>query len=246
MYRKGHFIIDGKNSADYNLFIQRTPLIETPARRVELRNAFGVHGGVPNDERAYDNTEMQLLMFIDGTDANHDRTDVDELLRNTGVFKEFIPYWDTDKIYYVMNMGKTQYESPSWYGQKQALQTTFTVKPYKYHRNTGGQNDRTFSSSATFNNPFSSVSQPLITIVGSGDATLRVNGQSYLIQNITGSITVDCERYSTYRRHSSGFIENQNSKYRQKQYPIFTPGSNSVSVVGASSVTVQPRWRTLA
>ena len=43
----GYFILDGVNSEDYNLFIQRTPLIETPSRRVELKHAMGVHGGIP-------------------------------------------------------------------------------------------------------------------------------------------------------------------------------------------------------
>lgn len=238
-------MMDGVNSQDLNLLIQRRPLIETPARRVELRNAFGVHGGVPYDERAYNNTEMQLLMFIDGDDLNADRERVDSLLRNTGVFKEFIPYWDPDKIYYVMNMQKTQYESPSWYGNKQALQTTFTVKPYKYLRDVS---DIVITSSGTAINPFmDDVAQPLITIEGSGDVTLKVNGVNYLVQNVTGSITIDSERYSTYRRFSSGLIENQNSKYRQKNYPIFTPGSNSISVSrNATRVIVSPRWRSLA
>lgn len=240
----GYFILDGVNSEDYNLFIQRTPLIETPSRRVELRNAFGVHGGIPYDEKAYDNTEMQLLMFIDGNDQIKDREKVDSLLRNRGVFKEFIPYWDPDKIYYIMNSEKTQYESPSWYGEKQALQANFTVKPYKYLREV---DDIVFTTSTTAVNPFlDEVAQPLITIEGTGDVTLKVNGVNYLIQNVTESVTVDSERYSTYRRLSSGFIENQNSKYRQKNYPIFTPGSNSISVSGkATKVTIQPRWRSL-
>ena len=238
-------MLDGVYSKDLDLLIQRTPLLETPSRRVELRNAFGVHGGVPYDERAYDNTEMQLLMFVDGTDKNKDREKVDALLRNTGVFKELIPYWDPTKIYYVMNMQKTQYESPSWYGEKQSLQTTFTVKPYKYLRDVS---DIVFTTSATAVNPFiDDVAQPLITIEGTGDVTLKVNGVNYLIQNVTGDVTVDSERYSTYRRLSSGFIENHNSKYRQKKYPIFTPGSNSISVSGnVTKVTVKPRWRSLA
>ena len=240
----GYFILDGVNSEDYNLFIQRTPILETPSRRVELRNAFGVHGGVPYDERAYDNTTMQLLMFIDGNDQIKDREKVDSLLRNRGVFKEFIPYWDPDKIYYIMNLEKTQYESPSWYGEKQALQANFTVKPYKYLRDAA---DIVFTTSTTAVNPFlDEVAQPLITIEGSGDVTLKVNGVDYLIQNVTGSVTVDSERYSTYRRLPSGFVENQNSKYRQKKYPIFTPGENSISVSGnVTKVTIQPRWRSL-
>ena len=241
----GSFILDGVNSEDYNVLIQRTPLIETPARRVELKNAFGVHGGIPYDERAYDNTSLELLMFIDGKDKIKDREKVDSLLRNTGVFKELIPYWDPDKIYYIMNSDKTQYESPSWYGEKQTLQANFTVKPYKYLRDVL---DISFAKSMAITNPMENeVSQPLITIEGTGDVTLTVNGTSYLIQNVTQSVTIDSERYSTYRRLSSGFTENQNSKYRQKNYPIFTPGSNSISVSGnATKVSVKPRWRSLA
>lgn len=243
MIKKGYFILDGVNSESLNLFIQRTPLIETPSRRVELRNAFGMHGGVPYDEKAYNNTEMQLLMFIDGNDKVKDREKVDNLLRNTGVFKELIPYFDDGKIYYVMNMQSTRYESPSWYGDKQALEVIYTVKPYKYLR---GVSNETFTSSTTLTNPSVDVAQPIITIEGTGDVTLTVNETKYLIQNVVDSVTVDSERYYTYKKLSSGFLENQNSKYRQKNYPILIPGKNSISVSGeVSKVTVEPRWRSL-
>lgn len=240
----GYFILDGVNSEDLNLFIQRTPLLETPARRLELKNAFGVSGGVPYDEKAYDNTELQLLMFIDGNDQTADRQRVDSLLRNKGIFKELIPYWDPGKKYYVMNIGKTRYESPSWYGEKQTLEVNFTVKPYKYLRDV---NDLVFTGSTTAINPvLDDSSQPLIEITGTGDVTLRVNGVNYLIQNVDGSVTVDSERYATYKRLPSGSLSNQNSKYRQKNYPIFTPGSNSVSVTGSvTKVRIEPRWRSL-
>ena len=239
----GYFMIDGKNSEDYNLFIQHTPLIETPARRLELKSAFGVHGGVPYDEQAYENTEMQLLMFIDGDDRTKDREKVDALLRNNGVFKEFIPYFDPTKIYYVMNMDGIKYESPSWYKEKQALEVIFTVKPYKYLRNV---DDITFTTSTTVINPIDDVSQPLITLEGKGDITLTVNGDKFLVQNVDGSVIIDSERYFTYKRKSASVIENQNSKYRQKPYPIFKPGSNSVSVSqNATRVVIKPRWRSL-
>lgn len=236
-------MIDGKKSEDYNLFIQRTPLIETPTRRVELREAFGVHGGVPFDERAYNNTEMQLLMFIDGDDLIKDREQVDALFRNTGVFKEFIPYWDPDKIYYVMNLDKTQYESFSWYGEKQVLQATLTVKPYKYLVE---PEEFEFPVSRTITNPFEDVSQPIFVIEGNGDITLTVNGTEYFIQNVVGSITIDSERYSAYKQHTQSMVTNENDKYMQKQFPIFTPGENSINVsTRASKITVYPRWRSL-
>lgn len=242
----GYFILDGVNSEDYNLFIQRTPLIETPSRRVELRNAMGVHGGIPYDEKAYNNTSMQLLMFIDGEDKIKDREKVDSLLRNRGMFKEFIPYWDPDKVYYIMNLEKTQYESPSWYGEKQALQADFTVKPYKYLRNV---DDVIISDTSpiTITNPFTyDVAQPIIKIEATGDVTLTVNGIKHLIQNVDGSVTVNSERYSAYKELSSGLLVSQNDKYRQKRFPILTPGKNTISVSGnISKVTVKPRWRSL-
>ena len=79
---------------------------------------MGVSGGVPFDEQAYDNTEMQLLMFVDGKDKNKDREKVDSLLRNTGVFKEFVPYFDPTKTYYVMANQGIKYESPNWYEER--------------------------------------------------------------------------------------------------------------------------------
>lgn len=238
--------MDGVNSETLNLFIQRAPLLETPNRRVQLKNAFGVSGGVPFDEQAYENTEMQLLMFVDGKDKNKDREKVDSLLRNTGVFKEFVPYFDPTKTYYVMANQGIKYESPNWYEERQALEVIFTVKPYKYLR---GVSDVTFTSSTNLTNPFiNDVSQPIITIIGTGDATLRVNGVDYRVRNIDAQITIDSERYLTYKKNPSGLIVNANEKYLQKNYPIFSPGVNSINVTGSgvTQVRIEPRWRSLS
>lgn len=238
--------MDGVNSESLNLFIQRTPLLQTPNRRVGIKTAFGVNGGVPFDEQAYDNTEMQLLMFINGKDRTKDREKVDSLLRNKGVFKEFIPYFDPTKIYYVMPSQSAKYESPSWYDERQALEVNLVVKPYKYLRNV---TDVVFTGSTTVTNPFiDDVAQPIITIIGTGDATLKVNGVDYRVRNIDGQITIDSERYLTYKKNPSGLIVNANEKYLQKPYPIFTPGANSISVTGngVTQVRVEPRWRSLS
>lgn len=237
--------MDGIDSKDYNLFIQGRPLIETPNRKVELKDSFGVNGGVPFDEKAYSNTSMQLIMFVDGKDMIKDREKVYNLLRNTGVYKEFIPYFDSDKIYYVMSLEPPKFENLRNYGEKQASEVTFSVKPYKYLREV---KDITFTTSGTAVNPFlEDTSQPIITIEGTGDVTLKVNGVDYRMQNVDGSLTVNSERYFAYKEHTSGFIENQNSKYMQKPFPTFRPGSNSISVTGdVSRVIVEPRWRTLS
>lgn len=241
---RGSFILDGVPSEIVNAIIQTRPLIEAPARKVEQRSTYGVDGTVPFDEGAYDNTTLDLIMLLDGDDLIADRQALYNLLDTRGVYKEFIPYFDPDKIYRVMLSDKVQFENMYHYGQKQSLSVKFTVKPYKYLM----ENDPVTLGPYGGNiyNPTNYVSQPRIKVTGTGAVTLTVNGTPFNIVNVPNTITLDGERYSAYQEDVNGVLTSMNSQIATREYPILNPGDNTIEVTGSvTELYIEPRWRSL-
>jgi phage-related protein len=241
---RGSFIFDGVDSSTVNTIIQARPIVEAPLRKVEWKSIYGGDGEIPFDEGAYDNTDLELVMFIDGSDLIADRQKLYNLLDSRGVYKDFIPYFDPDKVYRVMLNDKIQFENLFHYGEKQSLTAKFTVKPYKYLVDSSPVVINGTTGYVT--NPTNYVSQPIITLQGSGAVTLTVNGQAFSIIDVPGTITLSCERQAAYQELITGVITSMNYKIGSRDYPILIPGVNHISVTGnVTQLTIEPRWRSL-
>jgi phage-related protein len=245
--KRGSFIFDGVSSESVNALIQNRPVIEAPLRKVEWTSPYGVDGDTPFDEGAYNNTELSLYMLTDGVNAIADRQALYNLIDTRGVYKEFIPYFDPDKIYRVMLKSKVQFESPYFFREKQSLSATFTVKPYKHLvDNDPITLNGTNGVTGQVINPTNDVSQPIIKVVGTGPATLTVNGEDFSIINVSNHITLNSERYIAYQEDASGILLPMNDKIGSREYPVFKPGVNNISVTGAvTQLYIEPRWRSL-
>lgn len=242
--KAGSFIFDGVDSESIKTIIQARPLIEAPLRKVNFKSVYGTDGSVPYDEGAYDNTTLELIMFIDGDDVVSDREKVYSLFDSQGVYKDLIPYFDPDKIYRVMLNEKIQFENNYIYGQRQAFSAKFTVKPYKYLVS----NDPIViqGTSGVVTNPTKYVSQPIITINATGPVTLTVNGFDFNIKNVTDTMTLSCERMIAYQEFITGVLTSMNSQIATREYPVLQPGVNQISATGnVTQITIEPRWRSL-
>lgn len=237
---RGTFIMDGVNSSTIHAYIQDRPLLETPLRKVEWESSYGVDGDTPFDEEAYDNTSLDLILMTNGSDLIRDRQNLVNMLDGRGSYKEFIPYFDPDKIYRVMMNEKSEFENKHYYGNAQAMSAKFTVKPYKYLINSGEQvfTTKTFS----LNNPTYYVSQPLIKLEGSGDVVITINEIEFQIRDMVDHIVLDSERYLAYTEGPTGPITSQNSKIYTREYPILRPEDNDIVISGdVSRVDFNPR-----
>lgn len=242
--KRGTFIFDGVESEEIHALIQSRPLIEAPLRKVEWRSTYGVDGDVPFDEGAYGNTKMELVLLIDGKDVIADRQKIYNLMDSRGVYKDFIPYFDPTKIYRVMINDKIQFEHKHHFGTVQLASVKLTVKPYKYLVD----NDPIVLSglSGVINNPTNYASQPIIKIEGTGAVKITINGVDYNIKNASNSITINSEIYSAYQEDAYGVLTPMNNQVTFREFPIFKPGKNEISITGAvTKVTIEPRWRSL-
>ena len=93
----------------------------------------------------------------------------------------------------------------------------------------------------TIRNSGTVYSEPLITVYGSGDVTLNINGNPYPLRNVQESITIDSEMMEVFKEDT-----NQNGKYGGVEFPRFEVGKNEISWTGnVSKIKIQPRWRWL-
>ena len=96
------------------------------------------------------------------------------------------------------------------------------------------------TSGTIITNPGSVYSEPILTVTGSGNITLMVGTTIVEMEDISGSIVLDCALKEAYlgttlmNDHMAG------------DFPVLKPGANAVSWSGTvTRVVIQPNWRFL-
>lgn len=243
--KPGNFILDGQDSETFGAFIQDKPLIETPKRRVEQRTVFGRSGDVLFDEEAYDNTSMELILFVLGTKDHTASDNRDRVFDwfDSGDYMDFIPYFDPGKIYRIKTTSAPSFTSRYYFDEGQQVNTELTIKPFKYYVDSPKV---TLTTPGAINNPYSKESLPLIKITGTGDITLTIGGLPFVIKNVTDHIWLDSQAMFAYK-DVSGVLTNENGKIFTRNYPYLRKGITNISWTGnVTSLEIEPRWRTLA
>lgn len=111
----------------------------------------------------------------------------------------------------------------------------FKCQPFKYHL--AGKKKIIITSSGTvINNPGTYKSLPLITVYGSGTGSLTINGVTYTITNIGGSMVIDSDIQE---------VLNGKGDYLQADEFIELPiGKSTVNFSGGiTKVEIIPYWR---
>lgn len=114
----------------------------------------------------------------------------------------------------------------------------FRCKPFWYKENAP---EITVTTSGTFiTNPGSVLSEPIITVYGSGKITLMVGMIIVELDGITDSITLDTPLMEAYKG-ATGM-----NGCMSGDFPTLLPGKNAISWTGnVTKVVIQPNWRYL-
>lgn len=116
---------------------------------------------------------------------------------------------------------------------------SFNCKPFLYLST--GLNTITLTQAGTVTNPELYPSRPYIKVTGSGNVTLSIGAQSFVLTNIGPNIEIDSDIMNVYRGATS-----LNSKMTSSGFPVLAPGNNAVSWTGTvTKVEIIPRWCTL-
>lgn len=127
---------------------------------------------------------------------------------------------------------------PMYTDKEAELEITFSCQPQRWLKS--GEDPVELTAAGALINPTGFDALPIITVTGSGAATLTVGDYTVTISDIDGSITLD----SHIQRSYSGSTARDGAV--TGIYPILSAGSNAISWTGSvTKVTIIPRWWTI-
>lgn len=228
----GWFHFKGKDSRDFGILISAAPEKVRAERRVEQVTIPGRSGELTMDEGTYAPYVLSVECSTRGSE------NLDEILAWLDGAGELILCTEPDKVFRASIYNKISVADMIYLYNSFLLQ--FRVQPFKYSVNAAGD-ALELTAPTTIRNSGTVYSEPLITVYGSGDITLNINGNPYPLRNVDGNITIDSEMMEVFKGST-----NQNSKYGGAEFPRFEVGQNEIRWTGnVSKIKIQPRWRWL-
>lgn len=113
------------------------------------------------------------------------------------------------------------------------FQVIFNVQPFKKAL---GINSFEITKDTNYNNPCFLHTHPIITIYGTGDVQLNINGEVFLINSIDEYITINSDLQEVYKDDI-----NQNNNYNNFNFPKLQPGLNNISFTGdVEKIVIEP------
>ena len=252
---RNYLILDGKNSLDFGLFISGKGAYTSPAKKYEEMEVPGRNGKLLMDTNTFfDNVEVSYdaFMFEDlhNDYANHDNKialDYSSLSERLGELRAFLGsrkgYFRIEDTYHQdeYRMGDFVKDiSPTMSNGLKSAEFTliFTCKPQRFLKS--GEIAYDLTSNSGIFNPTMFDSKPLIRAYGTGSFT--INGTTTTIKSANAYTDIDCDLMECYKGSTNC---NGNVVLTNNQFPVFTPGDNSVSLSGITKLTITPRWWTI-
>lgn len=158
--------------------------------------------------------------------------------RPKGAFTSFL--WVADELYQYQG----RFISATYSRENNvfmAVDITFQFQPIKFLK--AGLNPVTVTNGSTLKNIGKAVSNPVITLTGTGNVALTINTKSYVFKNVNGGIIVDSENEVVT---SLDGYQPQWDKAYTWTLPVLGIGNSKISWDNSAfKVSVTPRWGAL-
>lgn len=228
----GWFRFKETDSREYGILISSVPERVRPERRVKEIEIPGRSGNLTQDEETYDAYVISMECSTRGSDR------MDEIITWLNGAGDLTLSTEPDKVYQASIYNKISIADQIYLYNSFLLQ--FKVQPFKYNINPFAD-ELTLTAQTIIRNGGTVYSEPIITVYGSGDITLSINGVDFPLYGVSEYITIDSEMMEVFKGTA-----NQNSKYGGETFPRLEVGENTISWTGnVSRVEIQPKWRWL-
>ena len=231
------FTFNGKRNTDFGLKVAEGKKITTSSPDVERVTVAGRDGELLISNNRLNSAELSFpvnLVKEKGLIA----TEIDEISEwlNVAGYKDLTISYDPDFIYRAAYLETFSIEET----MRQFGKTTinFVCYPVKFYKQ--GRTTQTLSNGATVNGIGNVNAKPIITLVGSGDCTLTINGRKTKLRAVQNTITLDMQARQVF----SGNLPAWDKVVRAPQYqmPYLDSGRNLISWDGDFTVKMAPYW----
>lgn len=213
-----HFIFNGKDSRENNVGVKKLPPRFKPTERVELIQVPGRNGYITQSDGTYEAMTLEVECWLK-KDANVQ--EAINWLKGSGplIFSD-----EPDKQYDAVIVNAVPFERIFKYWRNFLVQ--FEVQPFQ---------KGTVKKNVTVTNPTVTANvtvggnidtEPIITLNGTGNFIIDINGKTILLGGIDTAIVIDSNLMNA--TESNGTV-NANNKM-SGNFPILNPGENTISI----------------
>lgn len=232
----GSFTFNGVSSATHGLRVTNDYVINSTGNDVETVAVPGRDGDLLISKNRLKSVTLELPCTVL---SNRKLTDAGSEISNwlnVDGYKDLTLSWDPDFIY--RSAFIETFEIAGLMRQFGKVKLNFLTYPVKFYKQ--GRTTQNLSNGATVNGLGNVNAKPIITLVGSGDCTLTINGRKTKLKAVQNRITLDMQANQVY----SGNLQAWDKVVRSPQYqmPYLDTGRNLISWDGNFTVSMIPNW----
>ncbi len=228
------FLWNGTDCRQYGIHVTEQPPVTIPAERSTQTNVPGRPGSLTQleGEDVYDDLLLTATCFISDTVQI---PAIAAWLKGSGT----VTFANRTGGYYKARIAnQIPFEKVLRGNPHCAFSVNFRCFPFWYQEDAANITVNTSGTIVT--NPGSVYAEPILTVYGSGDITLMVGTTIVELEDISGSIVIDCALKEAYL--GSALMND----HMTGDFPVLKPGANAVSWSGVvTRVVIQPNWRYL-
>lgn len=230
----------GYTSAQKGVIMEKLPDFHRPARRYEQNEVPGRSGAVMVDTGAYETYQTTMEVNVNGQDPH----DIMNWLTGEGwlVSSDDAAYMAYCYLYPQADVCRFRVSASSY----DTITVNMIVEPYR--RLASESLITVTASGTTFAGMGHDACEPIVTVTGSGDIRLDINGEAVLIDDLYGSVIIDCDAGIAYKVVDGANVFMGQYISLEGEWPKLLPtgSTNTVSWTGTvTKVEIQPCWRYL-
>jgi len=225
---------NGVKCTDLGIHVSEHPPITVPEPRITFTEVPGRPGSLTTveDIDVYEDMVLPVTCFIENTARINE---IAGYLKGAGkvVFAN-----RRDGFYYARIVNQIPFEQILRGRPNRTFTVNFRCKPFLYLHDSS---PFTLTDSiGVIANPGTVYSEPIITVNGTGDVTIMINGEILELTDLSGSITMDSELREAYSGNESA------NSHMDGEFIRLLAGNNAYSWDGdVTSIQITPNWRTL-
>ena len=228
-----NLIVDGKNLADFGIYVSSLNTYNAPERDIDSVEVLGRNGELTIDNKRYKNIEVAYPCIL-----NENFKENIDALRNYLYSKVGYVRIEDDFNPHEYRLGRVTENfkiKPKIYDNAGVFEITFDCRPERFLKS--GERAISVSNGGVLKNPTLFNSKPLIRVYGTGAIT--INGQTITVNSANQYTDIDCEMMNCYKGSTNC---NGNVTMTTGDFPTLKSGNNTVTYSGFTSVEIAPRW----
>ncbi|MGO3592290.1 MAG: phage tail protein [Lactococcus cremoris] len=244
IHNESTIIFNNTNSGAFGLFLLEKFEIKSAEFETTDIEIPGRNGSVVIGKNRYKNISFPMNMYME-------RLFNSKIERQISLAKEWLGkakggYRILENNLYLDYVFKAKLTSATFSResfQRADCTLSFDLFPFKYLKDTYSK-ARTLKSGETFQSKGTQIAYPIITLTGTGNVILTVNGKPFILKNVTGGVVIDCENQVVTDLAKKN---SQMDKVYSYPFPTLKIGSNTISWDNtAFTGTIIERWCELA